>query len=120
MVKPSYGLTEEDYHRILAESKSLGQQDIQNRLLIESKVKARQLLHHLEEAIKTDGDLLTAPERERLAEAMEALRQCLTDGHPESIVEQRKILESMSTPFATQRVRRFIGQEMRASSAEET
>ncbi len=109
-VKPSYGLTEEDYRRILAENANQGAADIKSRLLIETKVKAQQLLHQLEEAIKVDGDLLTTVELESLAKAMEALEQRLTDTDQVAIVERKKTLESISVPFATRRVKRLVGE----------
>jgi molecular chaperone HscA len=109
-LKPSYGLSEEDYRRILAENIIHGEGDIKNRLLIETKVKAQQLLHQLDTAIKVDGDLLSTVERETLVRAMEALEQRLTDADQDVIVERQKMLESMSVPFATRRVKRLVGE----------
>ncbi len=115
-VKPSYGLTEEDYRRILRENAVHGSKDIKNRLLIETKVKAQQLLHQMDKAIKVDGDLLTAVERESLLHAMEALEQRLTDADQDAIVERQKMLESMSVPFAARRVERLVGEAVNVSS----
>jgi len=114
-VKPSYGLTEEDYRRILYDTVAHGESDIKNRLLIETKVQAQQLLHQLDKAIKVDGSLLTALERESLIRAMESLEQRLTDANQEAIVEQQKILESMSVPFATRRIRHLVDKAASAS-----
>lgn len=108
MVKPSYGLTEDDYRKILQENTTHGGEDIENRLLIEVKIKAQQLLHQLDKAIKVDRDLLTAVEVESLHGAMKGLEQCLTDANRNAIVEQQKILELMSVPFATRRVQRIV------------
>jgi molecular chaperone HscA len=107
-VKPSYGLTEDDYRRILHENATHGSQDLKSRLLAETRVKAQQLLHQLDKAIQVDGDLLTTIERENLLQAMEALEHRLTDADQDAIVERQKMLESMSTPFATRRVERLI------------
>lgn len=73
-------------------------------------MKAQQFLHQLEGAIKVDGDLLTAVERENLMKAMETLEQCLTDADQDAIVERQKMLESMSVSFATRRVKRLVGE----------
>ena len=80
------------------------------------KVKAQQLLHQLDKAIKVDGDLLTAVERESLLHAMEALEQRLTDADQDAIVERQKMLESMSVPFAARRVERLVGEAVNVSS----
>lgn len=109
-VKPSYGLTEEDYHRILRENAAHGSLDLKNRLLAETRVKAQQLLHQLDKAIQVDGNLLTTIERESLLQAMTALEQRLTDADQDAIVERQKILESMSVPFATRRIERLVQQ----------
>lgn len=118
-LKPSYGLTEEDYVRILRENVVHGQKDIKNRLLIEAKVKAQQLLHQLDKAIKVDGDLLTAIEHNNLLQAMEALEERLTDGDQDAIVKRQKMLESISAPFATRRVERLVGEAVTISSPPE-
>lgn len=109
-VKPSYGLTEEDYRRILHESAINGPKDIKSRVLIEAKGKAQHLLHQLDKAMKVDGDLLTPPEREDLLQAMEILEQSLTGADQDVIVERQKKLETMSVPFATRRVKRLVGE----------
>ncbi len=119
IVKPSYGLTEEDYRRILAENANQGTEDVKNRLLIETKVKAQQLLHQLEGAIKVDGDLLTTVELESLTKAMEALEQRLTDVDQDAIVERQKMLESISVPFATRRVKRLVSEAENVPSPSE-
>jgi molecular chaperone HscA len=115
-IKPSYGLTEEDYRRILQENALHGEQDVKNRLLIEAKVKAQQLLHQLDKAIKVDADLLSKLERENLHQAMEILEERLTDEDQNAIVNQQKLLESLSVPFATRRVRRLVGEAAQSPS----
>ena len=118
-LKPSYGLTEDDYVRILRENVVHGEKDIKNRLLIEAKVKAQQLLHQLDKAIKVDGDLLTTIEHNNLLQAMEALEERLTDGDQDAIVKRQKMLESISAPFATRRVERLVGEAITVSSSPE-
>lgn len=115
-LRPSYGLAEEDYVRILRENVVHGEKDIKNRLLIEAKVKAQQLLHQLDKAIKVDGDLLTTVEHNNLLQAMEALEERLTDGDQDAIVKRQKMLESISAPFATRRVERLVGEAVTISS----
>jgi molecular chaperone HscA len=108
IVKPTYGLDEHEMHRILSENVQHGEKDIKNRLLIEAKVKAQQLLHHLEHALKVDGDLLNSLERDNLMAAMESLEKHLTSADQGVIVEQQKMLESMSVPFAERRIQRLM------------
>jgi molecular chaperone HscA len=108
IVKPSYGLSEQEMRRILSENARYGEKDIKNRLLIEAKVKAQQLLHQLEQALKVDGDLLTSLERDNLATVMEKLEKHLTSADQDAIVEQQKMLETISIPFAERRVQRLM------------
>jgi molecular chaperone HscA len=118
-MKPSYGLTEDDYRRILQENAIHGAQDMKHRLLVEAKVKAQTLLHELDKAIKIDGDLLSTVERESLLQAMEALEERLTDQDHEVIVTRQKMLEAMSVPFATRRVERLVGTGVNALETSE-
>jgi hypothetical protein len=73
----------------------------------------------LDKAIKVDGDLLSTIERSNLLQAMESLEQRLTDEDQDAIVERKKMLESMSVPFATRRVERLVGEVVNVSSSSE-
>lgn len=107
-VKPAYGLTEEDLHRILLENAQRGAQDMEERLLIESRVEGRHLIDALNAALIKDSDLLSEKENKKLRKAMTNMEQLLTESNREAIVDQHKELEELTQSFAEKRVNRSI------------
>ncbi len=62
-VKPSYGLSDDDIARMLQESFSTAQQDMQARALAEARVDADRMLQATQSALNADADLLEAEEK---------------------------------------------------------
>ncbi len=58
VVRPSYGLSEEQLRSMIYESHAHGQDDMEKRLLIETKVDARRFLRYCQTAYEEDGHLL--------------------------------------------------------------
>lgn len=72
VVKPSYGLTDEEIVRMLREGNSSAEADMQARKLREEQVEAKRLLESTASALTQDGDLLSPEEQseiDRLARA---------------------------------------------------
>lgn len=73
VVKPSYGLTDEEIVRMLQEGNSSAEADMQARKLREEQVEAKRLLESTASALTQDGDLLSPEEQaeiDRLARAV--------------------------------------------------
>ena len=64
-VKPSYGLSDDEIARMLADSVAQADSDARARALREQQVEARQLVESVQAALAADGDLLDADERKR-------------------------------------------------------
>jgi molecular chaperone HscA len=62
-VKPSYGLSDEEMADMLRDSLVYAKDDMERRLLLESRVEAERVLLALGAALKADGALLTPAER---------------------------------------------------------
>lgn len=76
VVKPSYGLSDEEIVRMLREGNSSAADDMAARKLREEQVEARRLLESTASALAQDGDLLDDAERaevDRLAREVGAL-----------------------------------------------
>jgi molecular chaperone HscA len=69
-VKPSYGLSDEDITRMLAESMGSAETDMRSRALREQQVEARRLLEATQQALAADRDLLDEAEFTHLAALM--------------------------------------------------
>ena len=80
-VKPSYGLSDDEIARMLADSVAQADSDARARMLREQQVEARQLVESVQAALAADGDLLDADERKRVDDCLSAppaRRNCWT------------------------------------------
>jgi molecular chaperone HscA len=83
-VKPSYGLSDDEVARMLQDSYSSAQVDMQLRALREEQVEAERILLATQSALDTDGDLLTLDERTAIDGLMLTLREALARSNDES------------------------------------
>ncbi len=74
-VKPSYGLSDGEISRMLSESYQYAQQDLQARSLHEQLTEANRMLEAVAAALASDGDLLSAGERQAIDTLMAALTE---------------------------------------------
>ena len=73
-VKPSYGLTDADVERMVEDSFTYAEADVETRLLIETRNEADTVLTHVERALGQAGPLVGADERVTIDAAVAALR----------------------------------------------
>jgi molecular chaperone HscA len=111
-VKPAYGLSDDEIARMLQESFSTAQQDMQARALAEARVDADRMLLATRSALAADADLLTAQEQTQVHELMVALEQTLQQGAAAEIEAAIKTLADGTENFAAQRMNRGIRQAL--------
>ncbi len=99
-VKPSYGLTDEEIERMLEEAIDLGEQDLEERLLISSRNDAEQILGALGKQLGEYGALVDADERARMDEVAERLEAARRGTDRELIAKLVEGLNEITTPFA--------------------
>lgn len=73
-VRPTYGLAEADVARMVEESFTYAEADVEARLLIETRTEADTVITHVERALRQAGDLATTVEREQIARGLDELR----------------------------------------------
>jgi len=73
-VKPTYGLSESDVERMIEESFTYAEADVETRMLIEARNEADTVLVHAGRALKQGADLVPADERAAIEAAVAALR----------------------------------------------
>jgi len=76
VVKPSYGLHDDDITRMLSESMGSAEADMQARMLRELQVEAKRLLEATQAALAADRDLLDGAEFAQVAQLMTDLVAC--------------------------------------------
>ncbi len=111
-VKPSYGLSDEDIARMLQESFSTAQQDMQARALAEAQVDADRMLLATQSALAADADLLEAAEKAGIDRLMAELAQTRQQGDAAQIEAAVKALAAGTENFAAQRMNRGIRQAL--------
>ncbi len=108
VVKPSYGLSEEQILSMLKSSFSEAENDKNARLLAEAKVDAESLLAAIQAALEQDGGLLSSKEKQQIKAKMDALRANI-GGNPrphlaDAIREATEALNTATEEFAAKRM----------------
>src|SRR5208283_3729964 len=118
-VKPSYGLTDDEIERMLEEAIDLGEQDLEERLLISARNDAEQILGALRKQLGEYGPLLNAGERARMDEVAERLEAARTGTDRELIAKLVEELNEVTTPFAERIMDAAIKLALEKKSVEE-
>ncbi len=113
MVKPSYGLSDEEITRMLQDSTRHAREDMQARALREQQTEAAQLLEAVDNALQQDGDaLLDAEAQARIRNSMDALRAVLTGSDHQAIKRAVEALNLVTTEFAQRRMDQSVKQAL--------
>ena len=107
-VKPSYGLSEDQMANMLRDSMVNAKDDMQNRLIAESRVEASRVLNAVIAALQVDGDLLSADERAKVDTAISRLEEAIKGRERESIDAAVDVLDKETQDFASRRMDRGI------------
>jgi molecular chaperone HscA len=104
VVKPSYGLTEEQMLSMLKSSFEAAETDKQARASAEAKVEAESLLSAIEVALNKDGDLLNSQEKQQIKDKIDALQANIHQGDSHAIHEATEALNTVTEDFAAKRM----------------
>lgn len=104
VVKPSYGLSEEQVLIMLQSSFGAAESDKQARALAEAKVEATSLILAIEAALQQDSALLTPSEIEAILASLTSL-QSLSNGQDSHAIHQAtEALNAVTETFAAKRM----------------
>ncbi len=117
-VKPSYGLGDAQIARMLQESFSTAQQDMQARALAEARLEAERMLLATRSALAADADLLDIAEREHIGALLAATEQSRLHDDTAAIERATQALAQGTEAFAAQRMNRGIAQALAGRSIE--
>lgn len=104
VVKPSWGLSDEDILRLLRESQQHAGEDMRQRQLQEARTDAEGLCLAVVAALAQDGDLLSAAERAALTAAVADLREVCAGDDADAIQAASQALNQASDEFAARRM----------------
>jgi molecular chaperone HscA len=119
VVKPSYGLSDDQIAKMLQESFTTAEQDVKARALAQAKVDADRMLIATQSAIDADGALLTAQERGEIEALMQQLREVAARSHDAAVIEAAtKSLADGTEAFAAERMNHSIQQALAGRNVE--
>jgi len=119
VVKPSYGLTDDEVARMLKEGFAHATEDRDARALAEQRVEAEALLGSIDAALGRDGDLLSAAERAAITASMGALHRLREGTDHRRIKAGAEALNRASEAFAGRRMDRAITAALAGRSVDE-
>jgi molecular chaperone HscA len=109
VVKPSYGLSDEQVAGMLKEGFASAEADMAVRSLREAQVEAERMVLATESALAADGDLLAAGERAAIDALVARVRAAARDaGEPRAIEAAVEALAEGTEGFAAARMNRGI------------
>ncbi|WP_417204265.1 Fe-S protein assembly chaperone HscA [Sutterella wadsworthensis] len=108
VVKPSYGLTDEEIVRMLQEGNSSAEADMQTRKLREEQVEAKRLLESTASALTQDGDLLSPEEQSEIDRLARAVGSAINGTDADMIHKAVEALSKGTEAFAERRMDRSI------------
>lgn len=108
VVKPSYGLTDEEIVRMLQEGNSSAEADMQARKLREEQVEAKRLLESTASALTQDGDLLSPEEQSEIDRLARAVGSAINGKDADMIHKAVEALSKGTEAFAERRMDRSI------------
>jgi molecular chaperone HscA len=119
VVKPSYGLGDDEVARMLQEGFSHAAHDRDARALAEQRVEAESLLAAVRAALGRDSDLLDETERAALLERVEALERSREATDHRAIKAAVEALNRASEAFAARRMDRAVSGALAGRSVDE-
>jgi molecular chaperone HscA len=108
VVKPSYGLADDDIARMLREGFGAAEADAGARRLREARVEAERMVLATRAAMAADGDLLTAEERETVLGHVSETERIARSSDHRAIDDAVKSLADGTEAFAALRMNRGI------------
>jgi molecular chaperone HscA len=118
-VKPSYGLSDDQIARMLQDSFSTAQADMQARALVEARVDADRMLLATQSALDADGALLSASERQEVDALMQTLRATAEASQDAKTIEAAtKALADGTEAFAAERMNHSIQKALAGKNVE--
>lgn len=118
-VKPSYGLSDDEITRMLKDSYSHAEDDLEARNLREQQVEAERIVAALRGAMASDGDLLSEDEHSMLEDAIARLEDIAAGSDYRRIEAGIEELAKASDFFASRRMDQSISRALSGHAIDE-
>jgi molecular chaperone HscA len=118
-VQPSYGLSEDEIETMLEAAIDHAESDVDERLLIDARIEAEQIVHQVDKAIVTDAAMLEAGEEEQIQALVVELKEAMKGRDRQRISELSHRVDEVTAPFAQRRIERDLQLAIRGRSTNE-
>jgi molecular chaperone HscA len=108
LVKPSYGLTDEEITGMLHEGVEHATDDMQARALREQQVEAERVIEATQHALEQDGELLSDEERAAIDAAIAELQRRVTGADHHAVRKGTEALARATNDFAARRMDKSV------------
>ncbi len=108
VVKPSYGLSDDEIARMLQDSFGAADADCQLRALREQQVEAERIVLATESALASDAALLSAAEREAIAVLLQVVRTAMAASDLAALQAAVEALATGTEEFAARRMNQSV------------
>ncbi|MBI3232526.1 MAG: Fe-S protein assembly chaperone HscA [Bacteroidetes bacterium] len=99
-VKPQYGLTDAEIEKMLLDSFTNAQADVNTRLLVESKTEAQMLVYTTEKFLRNHRDQLNDEEFANTQASIDELKSSMAGDDRQLILQHTEKLNEVTKPFA--------------------
>jgi len=117
-VKPTYGLSDDEVEQMLLDSIQHAQDDVQQRMLIEARTEAEQMVYTAERFLEKNSAYLQENEIVQTQNYIEALKASLNAGDKDLIHSKIDELNEYTRPFAERVMDMAIAQAMKGKQIE--
>jgi molecular chaperone HscA len=119
IVKPAYGLTDEEVEKMLLDSLNLASDDMKIRMLTESRNEAKQLIYFAEKFVKKNSENLNKDEITQTLKLILELKDLLEKNESrETILNAMDKLNDYTKPFAERIMNQSIGSALKGKQIE--
>jgi molecular chaperone HscA len=112
VVKPSYGLSEEQILSMLQKSFGAAESDKKARMLAEARVSAGAIIGAVTTALATDSDLISKEEKNRIEETLQHLTSLQATEDTEAIHKAVEALNQTTGNFASKRMNASVNRAL--------